>query len=78
MVGGFMGVGSPHRVINALVTRGLRNLTLIANDTARPCVGVGKLIDAGRVARVVASHIGTNPETQHRVLSGEIEVEFVP
>jgi acetate CoA/acetoacetate CoA-transferase alpha subunit len=78
MVGGFMGVGSPHRVINALVTRGVRNLTLIANDTARPGVGVGKLIDAGCVSRVVASHIGTNPETQRRMLSGEIEVELVP
>jgi acetate CoA/acetoacetate CoA-transferase alpha subunit len=41
MVGGFMGVGSPHRVISALVARGVRNLTLIANDTARPGVGAG-------------------------------------
>jgi acetate CoA/acetoacetate CoA-transferase alpha subunit len=78
MVQGFMGVGSTHRVINALVTRGVRNLTLIANDTARPGVGVSKLIDAGCVSRVVASHIGTNPETQRRMLSGEIEVELVP
>ncbi|HEX2246074.1 MAG TPA: CoA-transferase, partial [Arthrobacter sp.] len=52
MVGGFMGVGSPHRVIKALVARGVRNLTLIANDTARPGVGVGQLISAGCVARV--------------------------
>jgi acetate CoA/acetoacetate CoA-transferase alpha subunit len=78
MVGGFMGVGSPHRIINALVVRGVRNLTLIANDTARPGVGVGKLIDAGCVARVIASHIGTNPETQRLMLSGEIQVELVP
>lgn len=78
MVGGFMGVGSPHRVIKALVDRGVRNLTLIANDTARPGVGVGKLIDAGCVSRVVASHIGTNSETQRRMLSREIEVELVP
>jgi acetate CoA/acetoacetate CoA-transferase alpha subunit len=78
MVGGFMGVGSPHRVINALVARGVRNLTLIANDTARPGVGVGKLISAGCVARVIASHIGTNPETQRLMLSEEIQVELVP
>ena len=78
MVGGFMGVGSPHRVISALVARGVRNLTLIANDTARPGVGVGKLIDAGCVARVVASHIGTNPETQRLMLFGEIQVDLVP
>ena len=78
MVGGFMGVGSPHRVISALVARGARDLTVIANDTARSGLGVGKLISAGCVARVIASHIGTNPETQRLMLSGEIEVELVP
>jgi acetate CoA/acetoacetate CoA-transferase alpha subunit len=78
MIGGFMGVGSPHRLLNALVAREARNLTIIANDTARPGVGVGKLISAGCVARVIASHIGTNPETQRLMLSGKIEVELVP
>jgi acetate CoA/acetoacetate CoA-transferase alpha subunit len=78
MIGGFMGVGSPHRVIDALVARGVRNLALIANDTARPGVGVGKLISAGCVARVIASHIGTNPETQDLMISGEIQVDLVP
>jgi acetate CoA/acetoacetate CoA-transferase alpha subunit len=78
MVGGFMGVGSPHRVIDALVARSVRNLTLIANDTARPGVGVGKLISAGCIARVIASHIGTNPETQRLMLLGQIHVELVP
>ena len=78
MIGGFMGVGSPHRLINALVARGARDLTVIANDTARPGVGIGKLISAGCVTRVIASHIGTNPETQRLMLSGAIEVELVP
>jgi acetate CoA/acetoacetate CoA-transferase alpha subunit len=78
MVGGFMGVGSPHRLIAALVARGVRGLTIIANDTARPGVGIGRLISAGCVARVVASHIGTNPETQKRMLAGEIAVDLVP
>jgi acetate CoA/acetoacetate CoA-transferase alpha subunit len=78
LVGGFMGVGSPHRLIDALVSRGVRGLTLIANDTAMPGVGVGKLITAGSVARVVASHIGLNPETQKKMIDGEIEVELVP
>jgi len=78
MIGGFMGVGSPHRIINALIARGARDLTLIANDTARPGVGIGKLIGAGCAARVIASHIGTNPETQRLMLSGAIEVELVP
>jgi acetate CoA/acetoacetate CoA-transferase alpha subunit len=78
MIGGFMGVGSPHRVIDAIVAAGKRNLTVIANDTAMPGVAIGKLITAGCVARVIASHIGLNPETQKRMLAGEIEVELVP
>ena len=78
MIGGFMGVGSPHRTIQALVERGVRGLTIIANDTARPGIGIGKLISAGCVAHVVASHIGTNPETQKLMLAGTLGVELVP
>jgi acetate CoA/acetoacetate CoA-transferase alpha subunit len=78
MVGGFVGVGTPDRLIDALVARGARGLTLIGNDTARPGLGVGKLVEAGCVARVVTSHIGTNPVTQRKMLEGEIEVELVP
>ena len=78
MFGGFMGVGSPDRIIDALVARGARGLTVIGNDTALPGVGVGKLIDAGCVARVKASHIGTNPMTQKKMIAGEIEVDLVP
>jgi acetate CoA/acetoacetate CoA-transferase alpha subunit len=78
MVGGFMGVGSPHRIIAALVARNARDLTIIANDTARPGVGIGKLITAGCVAKVVVSHIGTNPETQRLMLMDELQVELVP
>lgn len=78
MIGGFMGVGSPHRVIDALIERGVRGLTVIANDTARPGVGIGKLIAAGCVVRVIASHIGTNPETQHRMLARQLTVELIP
>lgn len=77
-IGGFMGVGSPHRMIDALVAHGARDLTIIANDTAKPGVGIGKLISSGAVARVIASHIGLNPETQRKMIAGEIEVELVP
>ncbi|WP_162578712.1 CoA-transferase [Variovorax sp. PBS-H4] len=49
MVGGFMGVGTPMRLIDELVRQRRRNLTLISNDTARPGVGVGRLIGAGLV-----------------------------
>lgn len=78
LIGGFMGVGAPERLIDALVARGARGLTVIANDTALPGRSIGKLISAGAVARVIASHIGLNPETQAKMISGEIDVELVP
>ena len=78
LIGGFMGAGTPSRLIDALVKLGRRNLTVIANDTARPGVGVGKLIDAKLVSHIVTSHIGTNPETQRQLISGEVHVELVP
>lgn len=78
MIGGFMGVGSPHRLIDALVARGAGNLTVIANDTAMPGVGIGKLITAGAVARAIVSHIGLNPETQQKMIAGDLDVELVP
>ena len=78
MIGGFMGVGSPHRLIDELVRQGKKDLTVIANDTARKGVDIGKLIAAGAVKRLVASHIGLNPETQQQMIEGKIEVELVP
>lgn len=78
LIGGFMGVGTPERLVDALVASGKSNLTVIANDTAMPGRGIGKLISAGLVSRVIASHIGLNPETQNGMISGEIDVELVP
>ncbi|MPL82891.1 acetate CoA/acetoacetate CoA-transferase alpha subunit [Rhodobacter sp. 140A] len=78
LIGGFMGVGTPERMIDALVARRARELTVIANDTAHPGRGIGKLITAGAVRRVITSHIGLNPETQAKMLAGEIAVELVP
>jgi acetate CoA/acetoacetate CoA-transferase alpha subunit len=78
MIGGFMGVGTPERLVNELVRQGKRNLTLIANDTALPGIGIGKLVSAGAVKKIIASHIGLNPETQKKMLAGELEVDLVP
>ena len=78
LIGGFMAVGTPRRLIDELVRQGKRGLTVIANDTARPGVGIGKLISARLVRRLVTSHIGTNPETQRQMLDGELDVELVP
>lgn len=59
MVGGFMGVGTPHRLIDELVRQGRRDLIVVANDNVKPGVGIGKRVDAGPVARTIASHIGS-------------------
>ena len=78
MIGGFMGVGTPPRLVEALLESGVRDLTLIANDTAFVDTGVGPLIVNGRVSKVIASHIGTNPETGRRMITQEMEVQLVP
>lgn len=78
MVGGFMGVGTPEPLIDELVRQQKRNLTVIANDTAAPGIGVGKLITAKLLRRVIVSHIGLNPETQQQMLAGDLRVDLVP
>jgi acetate CoA/acetoacetate CoA-transferase alpha subunit len=61
-----------------LVRQGKRDLTVIANDNALPGVGIGKLVSAGLVRRTIASHIGLNPETQKKMLAGQMQVDLVP
>ena len=78
MVGGFMGVGTPERVIDEIVRLGKRDLTVIANDTAKPGVGIGKLVSAKSLRKAIVSHIGLNPQTQQQMMSGQMEVELVP
>jgi len=78
MIGGFMAVGTPERLVDELIRQGKSDLTVIANDSAMPGRGIGKLIAAKLVRKVIASHIGLNPETQQKMLAGEIEVELVP
>ncbi len=78
MIGGFMGVGTPERLIDELVRQGKRNLAIVANDTALPGRGIGKLVTAGLVASTIASHIGLNPETQQQMIAGKMAVDLVP
>ena len=78
MIGGFMGVGTPERIVDELIRQRKRDLTVIANDTALPGVGIGKLVSANALRKVVASHIGLNPETQKKMLAGDLDVELVP
>jgi acetate CoA/acetoacetate CoA-transferase alpha subunit len=78
MIGGFMGVGTPERIVDEIVRQGKRDLIVIANDTALPDVGIGKLVRARLLRKAIVSHIGLNPETQKQMMSGELEVELVP
>ena len=78
MIGGFMGVGTPEQLMNELVRQGTGELTVIGNDTAKPGVGIGKLVSARLVRKAIVSHIGLNPETQKQMLAGDLTVELVP
>jgi acetate CoA/acetoacetate CoA-transferase alpha subunit len=78
MIGGFMAVGTPERIMDEIVRQNKRDLTVIANDTASPGKGIGKLVQAKLVRKVIASHIGLNPETQRQMMARELEVELVP
>jgi len=78
MIGGFMGVGTPERVVDEIVRQNKRDLTVIANDTAVPTTGIGKLVRAKLLRKIIASHIGLNPETQKQMMAGEVEVDLVP
>jgi acetate CoA/acetoacetate CoA-transferase alpha subunit len=78
MIGGFLGCGSPETLIDEIIKAKKGGLTVIANDTAFPDKGIGKLIVNKLVKKVIASHIGTNPETQRQMIEKELEVELIP
>ena len=78
MINGFMAVKTPDTLIDGLVARGVKNLTIISNDASVPGKGVGKLLTAGLIRKLVASHIGLNPETATRMHDGSLEVELIP
>lgn len=77
-IGGFLAVGTPESIITALIEKGVKDLTIIANDTGFPDRGIGRLVVNNQVKKVIVSHIGTNPSTGQKMQSGEIEVELVP
>jgi acetate CoA/acetoacetate CoA-transferase alpha subunit len=78
MFGGFGGVGSPPTLIDGILEKGIRNLTLIGNDTGFPHIGIGKLVSQERAIKVIASHIGSNPIAGKLMHEGKLEVEFSP
>jgi len=78
MIGGFLACGTPESLIHALVQKGVKELPVIANDTAFPDKGIGKLVVNRQLKKVTVSHIGTNPETGRQMHAGELTVELVP
>lgn len=78
MIGGFLANGTPEKLVDELVKSGVKDLTLIVNDTAFPDRGCGKLIVNKQITKVIVSHIGTNQHTGKQMDAGELEVEFTP
>lgn len=78
MVGGFLAVGTPEALIDALIDQKIKNMTLIANDTGYPDKGNGRLVVGRQIKKVIASHIGTNSETGKQMIAQEMDVELVP
>jgi acetate CoA/acetoacetate CoA-transferase alpha subunit len=78
MVGGFMNIGTPTNLIDAILETDIKDLTIICNDAGLPGVGVGKLIEAGKVKTLIASHIGLNPIAGEKMTKGDMEVILIP
>jgi len=78
MIGGFMGVGTPEGIVSIILDEGIKDLTLITDDTAFVDTGVGPLIVNHRVKKAITTHIGKNPEAGRQMIAGEMEVDLVP
>jgi 3-oxoacid CoA-transferase subunit A len=77
-VGGFGLNGIPHNLISALLANGARELVAVSNNCGVDDWGLGVLLGAGRIRRMISSYVGENKEFERQYLSGEIEVELVP
>jgi acetate CoA/acetoacetate CoA-transferase alpha subunit len=78
MFGGFGGIGNPPTLINGVLEKGVKDLTLIGNDTGFPEIGIGRLVSQGRARKVIVSHIGSNPVAGQLMMEGKLDVEFSP
>jgi acetate CoA/acetoacetate CoA-transferase alpha subunit len=78
MIGGFMGIGTPERLLDEIVRQRKSDLKIVANDACSPGKGIGKLVDAELVSSLIASHIGLNPRAQQQMMAKKISVELVP
>ncbi|MBE6948928.1 MAG: CoA transferase subunit A [Ruminococcaceae bacterium] len=78
MIGGFIGCGTPLHIIDALVETDNGDFTVICNDAGRPDFASGRLLSAGKIKHLIASHVGTNPMAAEKYTKGELELTLVP
>jgi len=78
MLGGFGLCGIPENSINALVEKGVRNLTCISNNAGVDDFGLGLLLKRKQIKKMLSSYVGENAEFERQLLSGELEVDLIP
>ncbi|OJU74164.1 MAG: succinyl-CoA--3-ketoacid-CoA transferase [Bacteroidetes bacterium 47-18] len=78
MLGGFGLCGIPENCINALVAKGVKNLTCISNNAGVDDFGIGLMLQTRQVKKMISSYVGENAEFERQLLSGELEVELIP
>ena len=78
MIGGFLGCGNAHKIIDVLVKNNVKDLTVIANDSPPTGFGLARLIDNHQVKRFIASHVGMNQNVADQMNAGEMEVWLIP
>lgn len=78
MLGGFGLCGIPENCISALVKKGVKGLTCIANNAGVDDFGIGLLLKTRQVKKMISSYVGENAEFEHQLLSGELEVDLIP
>src|SRR3990172_1352306 len=78
MVGGFGVCGNPENLVRALYARGTKNLTIISNNAGTDGFGLGLLLKARQIRKMIATYVGENKEFERQFLSHEVEVELVP
>ncbi|RYZ23798.1 MAG: CoA transferase subunit A [Chitinophagaceae bacterium] len=78
MLGGFGLCGIPENSINALQTRGVKDLTCISNNAGVDDFGLGLLLQSRQIRKMMASYVGENSEFERQLLSGELEVDLIP
>ena len=78
MLGGFGLCGIPEKCIQALVDKGVKNLTCISNNAGVDDFGIGLMLQKKQVKKMISSYVGENAEFERQMLSGELEVELIP